>query len=250
MSEDTSGFDLTRRRLLGGITATGAAAAATGVGTVAYLRDTETSSTNVQAGTLELAVSNSTHFKFQIIGGAPGNGSSAKTATTMSPTLSNTGSTPADHVEIDINVAMTEEDGDGDPNTGDSGPESDTSDGASNMGKWVEVDKFSYTADGSTTEYVMDGKRRDLPENPFHDTNDNGFIDLDDLDALSEPGESALDGFVPPEADGDGSGADTDFTLALGLASEMPNDYQGDILNGTVTVSLHQDSNQDNDIDQ
>lgn len=57
MSEDSGSVGLSRRRLLGGVVSIGAASVAAGAGTVALLRDTETSGGNtVSVGTLELSV--------------------------------------------------------------------------------------------------------------------------------------------------------------------------------------------------
>ncbi|NHN61154.1 MULTISPECIES: TasA family protein [Halorussus] len=55
--DDNSGFDLSRRKVLGGLVTVGAASAATGAGTMAYFSDTESSEGNtVSAGTLNLKV--------------------------------------------------------------------------------------------------------------------------------------------------------------------------------------------------
>jgi predicted ribosomally synthesized peptide with SipW-like signal peptide len=52
---EDSGFDLTRRKVLGGLVGVGAASAAAGAGTMALFSDTESSTDNViQAGTLDL----------------------------------------------------------------------------------------------------------------------------------------------------------------------------------------------------
>lgn len=257
MGTNAGGTGLTRRRVLGAALTTGLAAAGAGAGTYALFSDVESSSGNtVQAGTLDLTVSNAGDFSFQISDGAPGAGTANNQVTALTPTLSNEGTTPADHVEIDVAVTGTTEDADGDPSSGDIGPESDPTNGASNMGQWVEVDQFSYTGiDGGETTFVENGQATTSgADRGFADTNGNGFIDLADLDALSEPDEGALDGFSPPEAVGEDrngngtAGEDTDVSLALGLAEGMPNDFQGDILTTTVTVSLLQEDSQDTDI--
>jgi len=53
--DDNSGFDLSRRKVLGGVLTVGAASAATGAGTMALFSDSEESQDNtIQAGTLDL----------------------------------------------------------------------------------------------------------------------------------------------------------------------------------------------------
>lgn len=81
-------IELTRRRVLGGIAVTGAAAAGAGAGTMAYFSDTEDSTGNtVSAGTLDLTVDGSDSEQTTVSVGdvAPGESGSGST------TLRNTG---------------------------------------------------------------------------------------------------------------------------------------------------------------
>ncbi|MFB6135686.1 MAG: TasA family protein [Halobacteriaceae archaeon] len=72
------GIELSRRKVLGGLTTIGVASAATGAGTMAYFSDTETSSDNtVAAGTLDLEISGSgTTAPVDVTNAAPGDSGS------------------------------------------------------------------------------------------------------------------------------------------------------------------------------
>lgn len=250
MSEEERGFELTRRRLLGGLAATGVAATGAGAGTMAWLQDTEQSTDNsIQAGTMDLTVDNGGQDSWTVENVKPGQGSFSNPIEGINTTLHNVGNTPADHVEIDVNN-RPKEDANGNLDDADSGPsDADTSpSSADGMAKWLVVEKFSYTTqDGTSTPYVSGGSITTAGTNKgFTHKNGNSWIDLDDLDQLSEPGETALDGFQPP-AKNDGN--DTDYSIQLSVHPDMPNDYQGDVLLTDVAVSLHQDSGQDHDLD-
>jgi len=66
--DDNSGFDLSRRKVLGGVLTVGAASAATGAGTMAYFSDTEESNDNtVSAGTLDLAAGDGSRGPYTIV---------------------------------------------------------------------------------------------------------------------------------------------------------------------------------------
>lgn len=251
MGEDNSGFELTRRRVLGSVVATGAAAAGVGAGTWAAFSDTESSTGNsVKAGTLDLTTSNSGDFKFTITGKAPGDGDGATSLDGIAVTLSHEGTVPADHIEIDIDN-RPKEDADGDLSSSDSGPESDTSTATPDgMAEYIVVEELSYkNTDGTKTTYVSGGSATTPGSNRgISDQNENSRIDLDDLDQLSEPGSNALDDFDAPTTSANG-GATTDLNLNVSLAEDMPNEFQGDVLLVDLFVTLHQNSTQDYDAD-
>ncbi|WP_134668768.1 TasA family protein [Halorussus marinus] len=90
--DDNSGFDLSRRKVLGGVLTVGAASAATGAGTMALFSDTESSNNNsVSAGTLNLTNDGSSDWNLlQVSGAAPGDAGSG------TQKLKNTGSITGD----------------------------------------------------------------------------------------------------------------------------------------------------------
>ncbi|WP_134668766.1 TasA family protein [Halorussus marinus] len=263
MSDDKSRFELTRRRLLGGLATTGVAAGGAGAGTWAYFSDTESSDGNsVQAGTMNLDLQNGgSTVRYSFTGAAPGGkAKSGAYSSGFFAQLHNTGSVDGDHVEIDFRNTELE-DGDGDPSTdetvvGDGGaPESDPVDGAEGMAEYVYVEKLAYIEEydsgGSPVSMITlvnDGEAKASPgdDHYIQDTNGNSFIDLADLAASAN--DDALDGFAPPPAGGTPTNsADEDNTgmrIEVSLHESTPNQYQGDIVQTEVAFSLHQGSNQ------
>lgn len=238
MSDGNSRFELTRRRVLGSVVATGAAAAGVGAGTWAAFSDTESSSGNsVQAGTLDLTLSDSNSLQWSIIADSPGE----PPTDTQDIVFHNVGSLNADHLELDFSNT-TKEDDDGDPSNGYSrGPESDPTDGASGMAQYVRVETLTYERpDGTKLTLVSNSQPYSNSGRPdITNTNDTGFIDLDDLTAPEN--EDALDNFTPPPPN------DSDqsiLNIHLVLDKSTPNDYQGDAVLTEVTASLQQDSSQ------
>lgn len=229
MSEDNSGLNLTRRRLLGGVAATGAAATGAGAGTWALFQDTETSSGNtIDAGTLDLVVTND-----QIGDGVSGTWTidNAKPGDSVlaDVTLTNSGTLEADHVEFDVSVDETETEGPNGNNASDTKPS--TADG---MAEQFEVTLMTY--DGTN---ILDD---------LDDANGNGILDISDL---AQGNDGALDDLTPPPAaDGTSESLSLEFRWAHdsefdNTVSGINNDYQGDTLDITVTMALHQKDNQD-----
>ncbi|WP_435180332.1 TasA family protein [Halorussus sp. AFM4] len=95
--DDNSGFDLSRRKVLGGLVTVGAASAATGAGTMALFSDSEQSTDNtIQAGTLDLTVGGSNSSTLNVSNIAPGD--SGRTAIQVNNAGSLGGS-------LDVNVS-------------------------------------------------------------------------------------------------------------------------------------------------
>jgi len=95
--DDNSGFDLSRRKVLGGVLTVGAASAATGAGTMALFSDSEESNNNsVQAGTLDLTVGGNNSSTLSVSNIAPGD--SGRTAIAVNNAGSLDGS-------LDVNVS-------------------------------------------------------------------------------------------------------------------------------------------------
>ncbi|MFW6436949.1 MAG: TasA family protein [Halococcoides sp.] len=239
MSEDSSGFDLTRRHVLGGLAATGAAAGlGAGGTTMALLSDTESIEDNrIEAGTLDLTLQDEESWAWKILGVAPG---SPKTVTQDLQFL-NTGTVAADHLSLDLSNETFEDD-DGDPSNGYTpGPESDPetgSDGADGMAAFVTIDGLQYeTADGTKQPFVARGSAVD---EDLTDTNDNGRIDLEDLAAPANA--AVLEDLPAPPANGAGA---TTVTIEMYLDEATPNRYQGDIVESTLTAELTQADSQD-----
>lgn len=254
MSEEERRLEITRRGLLGGITATGVATAGVGAGTWAYFQDAESNTGNsVEAGTMDLDLRNGgSGVQFTISGAKPG-GISQDGFTAQ---LHNTGSVAASAVNVDFSNT-SDEDGDGDPETdetvvGDGGaPESDTMKGASGMARYVYVDRLEYIEyndDGAKNEnsvvLVNDGSAAQSMSHDHYieDINENDYIDLDDLAASRN--EDALSGFNPPPAGGSPSdspdGDETGFKITTSFHRDAPNNYQGDILQTEITFTLEQ----------
>lgn len=268
MSEDKGGFDLTRRRLLGGITATGAAAAATGAGTFAYFRDTETSTGNtVQAGTMSLDIHDGASLQWSILEATPDGVESEGQDIIME----HTGSVTADHLELDFqNIELEDDDGQPRKENGNwslsPGPESDPSKttegtagaedpGAVGLAKYVQVVDMTYDSDTSV----------DSGDQPLVLVN-NGDVgeDADGLDIINDKvdavtlydiahssNESAFNGLTAPEpgstaADDTDGASDTRLQTSLKLHPDTPNKFQGDAVLTTVSATLQQDSSQDN----
>lgn len=228
MEDDSGRLELRRRTLLGATVTTGAAAASAGAGTWAYFQDTEESTGNdLRAGTMDLTVENGATLAWTIDNAAPGDGQERD----LEVNLANVGSVPADHVEVGFENTP-HEDADGDLSTDDSGPESDTMpDSAAGMAEHVRVERLEYTeTDGSIIDLL----------DQVADANGNGIKDLDDLTASVNDG--VLDDLSTPEVNG---GTETEFDVRVTVDPSMGNDYQGDVLETTVTFALHQDPSQD-----
>lgn len=230
MSDKEGRFKITRRRLLSGVAATGAAAAGTGAGTWAYFQDTETSSGNtIEAGTLDLKISDSDEGFGDGVSGT-WTLSNAKPGDNVisDVTLQNSGSLEADHVEFDISVTENESNGPSGSNEADTKPST-----ASGMAEQFEVTVLTY--DGTN---VLSN---------LSDANGNGIIDIGDI---ASGNDSVLDNLNPPPAANGGTESldivfrwahDSEFDSSV---SGSNNDYQGDELNLTVTMALHQNSSQ------
>lgn len=193
----------------------GLVALTAGAGTYAYFSDTETSVGNTfTAGTMDLKVKHD---------GLWSDGLTATwTMSDMIPGVStkygwimlrNVGSTSIDHVEISVSneciEAGTEE--------SDTLPSS-----ADGMDEYLEITYLWY-----------DGKNL---LDTLVDQNGNDFIDLDDFEA------NPIDDLTPVPAPN--SGGDQTLEMEIIFHSSAPNDYQGDICEMTMSITVNQDSSQ------
>lgn len=243
MSDEQSRMRFTRRKLLGSLAVTGLATAGAGAGTFAYLQDDESVDNNsVQAGTMDLTLTDGSTIYWNVSGAAPGGPASES----QEIVLHNVGSVSADHVDFEFSNTTIEDD-DGDADTGDnSGPDSDTapSDGQNgDMSQYVRVQDMSYDPNtgnsgdtiylvNSTAQPVSVGGRTDLT-----DVNKNGYIDLQDLADSSN--QAALSDFQPPEPN---DATQSSLQITVDLHSSTPNNYQGDRVETALTAKLKQES--------
>lgn len=276
MSDENSGFELTRRRLLGGITATGAAAAATGAGTFAYFRDTETSRGNqVQAGTANLDIhdggdgvnftvnppiapgpikSDEEDYDYDAREAINLENSGSLRLNQVTITVTNTtvedndGVLQSDGVNNDSDSALDELDDDDHFETA-SGPDPDQNyDG--NMASWVYVSRLQYLQpdagdppdDEDSVLLVDEGEP--VEDSPGGESisksggTSGGFVSLQDV-----ANASSLTGFTPPEPrSGSGDGNESTFIIEVELHPDTPNDFQGDSLLTDIQFTLDQTS--------
>jgi spore coat-associated protein N len=231
MSEKPRGIGVSRRRLLGGVLATGAVAAGGGAGTWAYFQDTASSSAStVEAGTLDLTVSDGDEgFGDGVSGSWTLSNAKPGDSVLADVSLQNAGSIEADHVELGVSVTETEADGPTGANEADTMPSS-----AAGMAEQFEVTVMTYDGVNLLSNLA--------------DANGNGIVDLGDLVSGND---AVLDDLSPPPAANGGTESlsmglrwahDVEFDTAV---SGTNNDYQGDDLTVTVTMALHQDDSQD-----
>ena len=224
-----------------------------GAGTFAAFADSEISSGNsLTAGTFDLYLTDGNpnpNAQWTLSQGSPGDTCGG----VRDITLHNVGSCAADHAEISFSLDKYE-DNDGDLATGFSdGPESDTDQsGVGGMAESFVVDSMSYqfVEDGNT----LDDKCIDLVwysvgsyhynDNYLNDINGNGYIDLDDLS------NTVLDDLPAPKALNGGATGNDYSRLDMCLSfwdtdlNGNQNDFQGDIIDMTVEVTLNQNANQ------
>jgi spore coat-associated protein N len=199
-----------------------------GTGALAYFQDTETSTGNTfTAGTLDLKLAD--YDEDADMG--PDDGVTATwTMTNMAPgvtsttswdvDLSNSGTIAGNHVEIAFSHAIDEGIAIESETNSNNTPEE--------MAQWLEILDISYTGVNFDTS----------PGHVLVDTNGNSFLDLDDL---ADPANAAaLDNLLVPPAGHGHTSLDMDIKFNSGAG----NDFQGDTLITTVTLTLNQDVSQ------
>lgn len=196
--------ELTRRRVLGGITTIGVASAAAGAGTMAYFSDTEDSTDNtVSAGTLDLKVGGGDSPVTTVNVGdiMPGDSGSGST------TLKNEGTLDG---SVDLNFSSAS-------NSEGANPESegDTST-PGDLGDELEVE----VSVGGT---LVRGDFTDSPPPTFNQV----------FDGTNDDSNVAL-----------AAGGTKDLTIDWQLPSSVGNDVQGDSVSGDITIELNQTDGQ------
>lgn len=220
MSDNDSGIRLTRRRLLGGVAATGAATAGLGAGTYALYTDSEQSTNNtVKSGTLNLAL---TGDEKDPVGGFSSLALADTTPYNLKPgdqvkfklTINNRGSLRGDYLNLDFGYTTAEgtAGGSDEPDTDDQAPDDVTPD----MGKLMDVAKLSYSVVDSTTGTVFRSQSSSGPGGTLDSLyrtdsteyeyayDDNNIVDLANLADASEDSSTPdiFTGLTPPPAGG------------------------------------------------
>lgn len=184
-----------------------------GAGTFSYLSDVETSEANTfTAGTLDLKIKDQDEFYY-------GDGVTATwTMSNMKPgdsvngwvRLRKDGSIKADKLDIDVvNTVIDPE-----------GPESDSEEGTTDLDKEMVIIEMKYYSKPGIAEINC----LELLE----DKNKNGYVDLDDLET------QGIDGLKAPTHT-----TTKDLNMTLQFDPFAGNYFQGDILNLTMTFTLH-----------
>lgn len=214
-----------------------------------------TTGNEVTAGTLDLTANETKSITRTVTDGTSSNLPCSNLAETVEVDLSNDGSLASSHVEIDFHV-QADEDNNGVASDGlIPGPESDSDPtGADGMAEYVRVEDLTYTrSDGTTEVFVPLGASDDgvtLADYELgaevYDVNGNGWIDLDDLERLSDP-ETNEKGYDPfGDLDAPSGGTNTTFELILlGIAQAAGDPYHGDVVGTDIEFTLQQDSSQD-----
>lgn len=202
--------------------------AVAGMGTYAYLSNTESSTSNtVTGGTLDLTLDGNNgdvSTSFSLTGAAPGD------TTKHTYDLRNVGSVDADHVEVTI---TTSENDNG--LTEPSDTDLDTELNNAETQKHIQVLTYEYQNDaGTTLNNMLSG---------VSDTNGNGIVDL--AEVIGQTGTT--DDLTPPQPD---SGNTTKLVIELKVANS-DGSYTGsdeammaDGVDVKIDVTLNQDSSQ------
>lgn len=170
--------------------------------TLAYFSDQGTSNDNVfAAGTLDLRLSDDTPETDQdnVSASFGGTAMSPGSSVTGQLRLKNFGTISADHAEVVIT------------NT--------NSDGVNPLDKVLELTTLNYDSLSVLAQ--------------LSDSNSNGIIDLDDLEALG------LDNLALPNL-----GTNHPLDLTVRMRSTAGNEYQGDSVDSDWTITLNQDAGQ------
>lgn len=183
----------------------------TGGGTFAFFSDTESSTGTFSAGTLNLTIKDQNEYFYGDGVTSTWNLSNMKPGDTVNGwvRLRNEGSIEPDHLDIDVSNTVI------DP----LGPESDTEEGSDDLDKHIFITHLNYT-------YYTDTVKADL--------NDLSDVDGDENISVDEFESQGLHNLpAPPDKD-------KYYTLYMTLQFDPSagNDYQGDILNMTMTFRL------------
>jgi len=198
----------------------------------AYFTDVEISNNNIViAGTMDLKISDRNEPFQDGVSGTWCMTNMVPGTTTVGPfavNLQNSGTTEANHVEIIFSHTIDE-------TANPVEPDNDPISTPVKMARWIEIIRMEYEG----VDFVADFYNNV----PAHDTNGNGFLDLEDVTLPPYSGDGGLldnlMGVPPPNNCGT-----TSLTMKLKFNAGATNDIQGDILNTTVYFVLNQDASQ------
>lgn len=194
--------------------------------TFAFFSDQGTSSNNIfNSGTLDMKLSDVNESNEESVSGTWGLASAPGDTFTGDLQVKNTGSVAANHIELQVDNAVTEA----------GSPPGSTS--TIPMDSVIEITALDWDSDGNG---AVDTNL--LPTvGGGGDKNGNGIIDLDDLEKLNVDGSIDFDNiaFSAPQ------GSNHKLTIAGRLSPTLTvNEHQGDSVNMTLTVTMNQDTSQ------
>lgn len=189
-----------------------------GGATFAFFSDAGASNDNVfNSGDLTMALSDNNETNQVNVSGTWGLASAPGDTFTGDLKIKNTGSVPANHIELKFNNVVT--DAIGLPG----------SDGSTAMDTVIEITLFEWDSDGDgTTDFTI----------PITDVNSNGIKDLDDLETqAADDFDDLLFGGI--------QGNDHILRIEGRLHPTLAvNQHQGDSVNMSVDVTMNQDVSQ------
>ncbi|WP_459889046.1 TasA family protein [Halostagnicola bangensis] len=232
---------LTRRSALVGVAGIGLASAGAGAGTFAYFSDAETSSGNsIQAGTMELDVSNGYSFEYAFKDVAPGDTTAqayvgdgwAKRNLSFNGDAVNTGSVDAACLAVYIGHETT-------PGEGRDG---------SSMEDELEIEVLSWEGYDYVDGFeVLGESEADLPGDFGFEVDGDDFFDVFEAGeslTLADLSERELRLNPSPRTNGDPSSDGRTFHYDFRVGEGMGNEYQGAELITDVHFALLQDESQ------
>lgn len=233
---------LTRRRALAGVAGIGLASAGAGAGTLAYFSDSEQSTGNaIEAGTMELSVSNGYTYEYSFRDVAPGDerallqvadGEWADRDLEFDGDAVNTGSVDADCLAVYIEHETT-------PGEGRDG---------SSMEDELEIETLNWEGSEYVADYDVLSEEDANPPSDFDFT-----VDGEDFFEVFDEGDSMTAGdlagqelrFHPaPRPNGNSNNDGRTFGYTFRVSEEMGNEYQGAELTTDIHFALLQDESQ------
>jgi len=236
-----------KKQVLLSLMAIGVMATLVSSATFAYFTDTEISTGNTfEAGTIDIYLTDggpSANYQWYVTDWKPG-----ETPVPGEIRIFSMGKNKGDHLEIEFNTTLYEDDDgtpESDPNDYTPGPESDTNPdpvtGADGMDADIKIRDMYYrhweNGMPSDTQYLIDTNYQPTPLGVtygLHDTNSNGYMDLEDLETLG------IDNIPPPELDDGSETTFMEFGFTASFNPDAGSDFQGDICLLDIIVTLNQ----------
>lgn len=215
---DESSVELSRRKVLGGLAGIGVASAGAGAGTWAYFSDEESSENNeIQAGTIELDLTNGDGFEYTYENVAPGDGRDANGyPLEFHCDLAHTGTIEADRTTVYIEHEM---DWSGSP----------TPDADHGMERHLDIEEFVYDGSWYVESYTATSR---------------GAEKFDGLSQGQPATVEDISGDVARLETTPAPGGEESFRYAFEVSEEMGNEFQGAELTTKIYFALLQDEEQ------